>query len=101
MNRAEKCFTVACVVLFFGFIYLFLGAVDKLDRHNEVGTVVSIERLDVQKVYIEIGNGNTSVEEFELDTPIDIGDKAEVEVKEFEDGNPNNDEPVKFIKWVE
>ena len=99
MNRAEKCFTVVCVVLFFGFIYLFLGAVDKLDQYNTYGIVISIERLNEQIVRFETEDGNLWEYTFDLDEPIDIGDKARLTFKEYENDNIYDDSIVRVV-WT-
>lgn len=100
MNRAERFLTIGCVVLFFGFIYFFLGCIDKLDQYEQDATVISIQRLDEQIVLFETTDGNVWEYTFDLDEPIDIGDKAELTFKEYEDLDETNDSIVK-IKWVE
>ena len=72
MNRAEKFFVVGCAVIFFGFVYLFLGCIDKLDQHDTDVTVISIQRLDEQIVLFETTDGNVWEYSFDLEEPIDI-----------------------------
>ena len=100
MNKSEKFFAFACVVIFLGFIYGFLGCIDLLDQHKSNAVVVSVERLDEQIVTFETEDGNLFVEYFDYETTIEPQSKAVLTIKEYEDDNVNNDEVVK-IKWVE
>lgn len=100
MNRSERFFAFACVVIFLGFIYCFLGCIDLLDQHKSNAVVVSVERLDEQVVTFETEDGNLFVEYFDYETIIEPQSKAVLTIKEYEDDNVNNDEVVK-IKWVE
>ena len=99
-NVAEKFFIVVCVCMFFGFIYCFLGVIDKLDQYDETGTIIAIERLDRQILKIETTDGNIWEYGVDYDTPCDIGDEVVVTFKEYENANVYDDSIVK-VKWVE
>lgn len=100
MNRAERFLVVVGVVIFLGFIYCFLGAIDKLDQYKEDATVIRVERLDNQVVTFETESGNIFVEEFDYEDVIEPQSKAILTIKEYEDLNVENDRVIK-VKWVE
>lgn len=100
MNRAERFLVVVGVVIFLGFIYCFLGVIDKLDQYKEDATVIRVERLDNQVVTFETESGNIFVEEFDYEDVIEPQSKAILTIKEYEDLNVENDRVIK-VKWVE
>ena len=100
INWYEVILHVGVALIFVGFVLGFFACIDQLDRHESIATVISIERLDEQVVRFETTDGNVWEYTFELDEPIDIGDKAELTFKEYEDFDETNDSIVK-VKWVE
>lgn len=63
-----------------GFMALALVSVDEMRHENasrvEDSTVIAIQRLDEQMVTFETSDGNLWDYSFNLEKPIDIGDKA-------------------------
>ena len=100
MNKAERFLFVISIVGFIVFIYCFLGAVDLLDQYKEDAIVVKVESLDNQVVTFETESGNVFVEYFDYEYIVKPQSKAILTIKDYEDGNVDNDRVVD-VKWVE
>ena len=61
------------------------------NSHLENATVISIQRYDTQIVRLEAADGNLWDVDFELDEPIDIGDKTIITFKNDGDLVREND----------
>jgi hypothetical protein len=84
------------VILIIGAIALALSTLDRIDRHEETATVISIQRLDNAIVRVETEDGNLWEFETDLQDNIDIGDEVVVTFKEFENADRYDDEIVDY-----
>ena len=82
-------------VIVFG-IYAMLWCIDRVDRHEETATVISIQRLDNAIVRVETEDSNLWEFETDLEDNIDIGDKVIVTFKEFENADRYDDAIVDY-----
>ena len=98
--NAEVVLVVVSCIGFAVFAYFFLGVIDKIDQYKEEATVIKVERLDEQVVTFETESGNEFVECFDYEYTIEPQSKAILTIKDYEDGEVENDKVVK-VKWVE
>lgn len=82
-------------VIAFG-IASMLWCIDRVDRHEETATVISIQRLDNAIVRVETEDGNLWEFETDLEDNIDVGDKVVVTFKEYENADRYDDEIVDY-----
>lgn len=83
------------VVIVFG-ITSMLWCIDRIDRHEETATVVSIQRLDNAIVRVKTEDNNLWEFEADLQDNIDIGDELIVTFKEYENADRYDDEIVDY-----
>ena len=98
--NAEVVLVVVSFIGFAMFVYGYLAVIDKLDQYKEEATVIKVESLDEQVVTFETKGGNEFVEYFDYEYTIKPQSKAILTIKDYEDGNVENDKVVK-VKWVE
>lgn len=82
------------VIIFF--VTSMLWFIDRIDRHEETATVISIQRLDNAIVRVETEDGNLWEFETDLEDNIDIGDKVIVTFKEYENADRYDDAIVDY-----
>ena len=82
-------------VIVFG-ITSMLWCIDRVDRHEETATVVSIQRLDNAIVRVETEDNNLWEFETDLQDDIEIGDKLVVTFKEYENADRYDDAIVDY-----
>ena len=69
-------FSIIFLLLMAGIIVLGLRTKEMNNTHYETATVISVKRENPMIVRFETEDGNLWDEEFDWDTPVDIGDKA-------------------------
>lgn len=84
-------FIVLIIIVGFALLGLSTRVHAEKNSHLENATVISIQRYDTQIVRLETADGNLWEVEFDLDDPIDIGDKAIVTFKNDGDLVREND----------
>lgn len=86
-------FWIAVIVLT---IVSMLWCIDRIDRHEETATVISIQRLDNAIVRVKTEDNNLWEFETDLDDNIEIGDKVIVTFKEYENADRYDDAIVDY-----
>ena len=100
INWYEVILYVGVTLTFVGFTLGYFACLDQLDRYTETATVIKVEPLDEQEVMFETESGNIFVECFDYEYEIKPQSKAILTIKDYEDGDVENDRVVK-VKWVE
>lgn len=89
----EGAFWVLCIILG---IVVGLALIDRIDQHEEIAKVVSIQRFDTAIVKVETEDGEMWDFDTDLQDNIDIGDNVKVTFKEYENADRYDDAIVDY-----